>query len=267
MAPLFLSTLPKTMLRTAMRTMAKLRPMPRKCPLRGLAWAIAADQVAAWDAHWIQIDANTAADIVDVVANALPMLSAQGFRTLDARIDLARPLARVPMLAESLRRTNSQLLDAIPHSAWIQRGNLVSVAEQAMQAPPHRQEAASVILAIAADHAIAAGQWGAYTEGLASMLMQGHLGAFSWAKAMDLPVAGCLPLRERMAALHGTGVPEPVFRLALLVANARTGHATLRLNRILDAAGKNGATALFNPAAALEEACLTLPSVAPSRAA
>lgn len=169
-----------------------------------------------------------------------------------------------PFLTDALNRGHQAWLETLTQTQWFTAHSFVTLVEQALTAPNADPRLVSTALAIAADNAIAQKRWSDYADGLTRALSMGHIGALAWASHMDLPVEDCLPLRESLSRLHGSGVDEAVFRLVVLVANARTSHQKLRVQKILAKADATAEGALLGPNTALRKACLALPTVAPS---
>jgi hypothetical protein len=213
------------------------------------------------------------ADVVGLradIARALPHLAPTALAAVvehPACAPLAAPnTPAVPFLADALARGHRGWLETLCATRWFEATPFVELVRQTLDAGARNPADASTALAMAADKTIAKRHWSDYADGLVLALAKGHIGALSWAVQVDLPVDDCLPLREGLSRLHGSGVDEAVFRLAVLGANARTNHQKLRLRKVLEQAEPTPEGALFGANTKLWQAALALPTVAPTTA-
>jgi hypothetical protein len=204
------------------------------------------------------------------ITQALPQLTPTALAAVvehPACAHLAAPTApAVPFLADALERGHRGWLETLCSTRWFEGTPFVELVRQTLATGAANPAHASTALAMAADKTIAKRHWSDYADGLVFALSMGHIGVLSWAIQVDLPVDDCLPLRESLSRLHGSGVDEAIFRLAVLGANARTHHQRMRLRKTLQQADNTPEGALFGANTGLWQAALALPTVAPTTA-
>ena len=238
-------------------------PLPRD-PVQALIRAARTGRVAAWARRFPQPDPGLHAALARVVHTEIHRLDAEALHALTGH-PLAPVFAQRPLLAQALQAHDHDALHALTAGPWLGLAPFGQILLEALESPTALHAQASTAAAIAADAAIASKDWAGYGAGLATALRHGHLGVLSWAQMSDLPVLDCPPVREQLTALYGTGLREDAFRLALLVVRAKSRHQILRATKFLAKAGDTATTALFAPPPAFAQACLALPTVAPTK--
>jgi hypothetical protein len=128
-------------------------------------------------------------------------------------------------------------------------------------------KAVSLFLATLADSKLSQERWKNYADGLVGAACNGHIGVFSWANSVDLPVLECLPLQEAITKAYGSIPTDEAFLLMLAISNAHSGHSVLKMKKFLTQAGQTPEIQLFTPDSKFIDACKMLPGITPSQAA
>lgn len=167
-----------------------------------------------------------------------------------------------PLLAYAVRRGAHPMIPLLVGEYWSDYACFSNTLLTTLDMRPtdaDLQSDAAMVLAQMADRLIARGEWEAYARAIAKALRAGHVGVVPWAVRENLPIYGCLPVREHMFSLYNTGTNEACFRLSSFLARANTAHQSVSFHQMLALAGGHPARALFSPNPAFVHACRQLP--------
>jgi len=244
-------------IRRAWARHAPLGPSPEEAFLQ----ALDTHRMAQWAARWPDFVPPASYEDPDWVASSAPRLTAATWAPLRAH-PVRHAFAHLPLLTWAVERGDHAMLPLLTGSQWADAAAfndaLVSTIAAAPSDPDLCNDAA-LVLATMADRHIAQARWSSYGQAIAGALMRGHIGVIPWAAQENLPIFGCLPVREQMFTVYNTGTNDACFRLATFLGRATTAHQGVQFRRMLALAGSHPSRALFHPSPAFIKACQELP--------